>query len=58
MNNYESAVYITRDYEMPWGFFNSPFETMEKEKKIKDEVDELYDDRSEDYENKLFNSKK
>lgn len=20
MDNYESAVYITRDYEMPWGF--------------------------------------
>jgi len=31
MNNYQSAVYITRDYEMPWGFFNSPFETMEKD---------------------------
>ena len=31
MSDYESAVYITRDYEMPWGIFNFPFETMEKE---------------------------
>jgi hypothetical protein len=31
MNDYESAVYITRDYEQPWGMFNSPFETMEKD---------------------------
>lgn len=31
MTNYDSAIYITRNYEMPWGMFNFPFENMEKQ---------------------------
>lgn len=31
MNNYDSAVYITRNYEMPLGIFNFPFESIERQ---------------------------
>ena len=31
MTNYDSAVYISINYEQPWGIINSPFETIEKE---------------------------
>lgn len=31
MTKYDSAIYISRNYEMPWGMFNFPFENMERQ---------------------------
>jgi hypothetical protein len=50
--------YCTDTVKCPICVYKEEFETKEKEEKIKDEVNDLYDDRSIDYENKLFNPKK